>query len=85
MVRLCVSFFTPEIIRTIRNRLHKPPFIDPVIWQVYREYHHQHLEYVSARNAVFIQKEFQNVCEMIVTLSNDTQASAYVARKYGVR
>ena len=82
MVRLCVTFFTHDMIRAIRGRYHNR--LDNNAWRVYREYHHNHMEPVNSRNAVFILREFQNVCETIATFpSPDVQlVRNYLMRKY---
>lgn len=87
MVRLCVPFFTHDMIRAIRGRDRRHNNKNTTdAWRAYREYHNKHLERVNSRNAVFILREFQNVCEIIATFSPKedvvTHVSVYLKRKY---
>lgn len=88
MVRLCVTFFTHDMIRAIRDRYtrsnkNKTILMDVSAWRVYREYHNQHLEPVNSRNAVFILNEFLNVCETIATFPpNEHIVLSYLWRRY---
>lgn len=64
MVRLAMSFFTQDVIRAIRTK----SYSHMAIWKTYRAFHHTNVERVSSQNAVFILREFQNVCETISSL-----------------
>lgn len=79
MVNLCGSFFTPDIIRSIR--VSKRGF-DTKIWYMYREYHSQHQERVNPKNAIFVYHEFQNICETIAGFTNDSHVRTYLLRKF---
>lgn len=87
MTRLCMSFFTNEVIQSIRKR-HQPIRGEHLqgycacIWQTYREYHHTHLERVTSQNAVFIMREFQLVCETIATFPDERFVHVYLSRKF---
>lgn len=65
MVRLCMSFFTHERVCAIRTQKKQT---NMAIWKAYRAFHHTNVEPVSSQNAVFILREFQNVCETISVL-----------------
>ena len=62
MVKLRSEFFTYKTIQIIRNKKNK---ID--LWKDYRSYHNQ-FEKVNTTNAIYIMKEFENKCEIIIRL-----------------
>lgn len=76
MVRLCVSFFSAEFVRNVRKRT----FDSMIAWQTYREYHNARMERVNNKNAVFIMREFQNACETIQTLRDETCVKMFLSR-----
>lgn len=64
MVRLQSSYFTEQVIDKIRNHS------KDVNWIEYRKYHSQY-EKITSRNAVYIMKEFNNLCETIATVPKE--------------
>lgn len=77
-MRLCMYFFTNDMVRMIRS---KKRGFDLQHWYLYREYHAKHMERVHSRNAVFLFHEFQNMCETIASLSNESQIRMYILCK----
>ncbi len=63
MVNLRSEFFTSKIIQTIRDNKKNKIYL----WKDYRSYHNQ-FERVNTSNAIYIMKEFENKCEIIIGL-----------------
>lgn len=79
MVVLCRSFFTKEVIHAIRSNEKR---FDMTSWKAYREYHSARFEKVNSRNAVFIMNEYQNTCETIATLANESCVKSFLSNRY---
>lgn len=77
MVRLCLSFFTNEMIRSIRSKKNKG--FDIQSWYLYRTYHQQHRERVHSGNAVFLFHEFQNTCETIASFPDESYVRLFLS------
>ena len=61
MVRVYLSYFTPEVIDEIRS---SPLYFKEETWKLYRDYHNKY-EKISSKNAIYIMNEFRNICETI--------------------
>ena len=76
MVVLCRSFFTDEVIHSIRSK------ITTDLWEAYRRFHNTHIEKVSSKNAVYIMNEFMYTCETISTLPTDIYVRQFLSNKF---
>jgi hypothetical protein len=77
MVRLCMSFFTNDMIRTIRS---KKRGFDIQNWYLYRTYHQEHtMERVNSGNAIFLFREFQNACETIASFQDESHVRMFLS------